>query len=873
MGRPRADAFVGIGSAAAVFAVYVSTLAPGLIDIRDTPAFQYMGRVLGIPHQPGYPFYLLISWAFSHLPIGSLAYRMNLLSAVLGAAAVTLVYFVLRRAGCRAAVAAAAAAAAGLGPVVWSQCLIAEVYSLETFLVAATLLALLRWRDGRGSASFFGAAFLFGLTVAHHPNDVLLAPAVLAFVWITDRSWLLDGRRAGAAAILAASAFLPYAYLIIRTSQQAAYVLEPAHGLADVARIVAGTGYLENVFAFGPGAVLTRRIPMAASLVAGELTWPGSVAAIAGIWSCARARHPLGAFLVLGIAGLLAFVLNYDIPDIAVFFIPVFLLAWVAAGLGAEAAVRLVARRAPRWERTAGIGCLLVPLVLIAGHGREVSLRGRVATMRWADALFSQIRSPAVFLEEDWVIDQVVRYKILGETLPPGRTVTGPSAFDPPAIEGWMESGVAVHAFERKAGLLRLMGWPVDRQPVRVSLDEFIESQRRGSIVAVAAPAERARLILDASRGTLRRLGLGAGSDAGLFVAYAGLGVRGASSGGIEARHPRLAAVQAGRGEPIGEGTGGVAPSGISVTAAGTEASILVDGREILRTATGIAVAVWTPDGHLLDARVVTGQDRATVPFEYRPVFVVRGARRCVALPRGAPVDVTSLAASGVMALRFTAGDRVSLTGGEDDLPSVRVIDATPGTRVSLEIGNAAGRREAVFSSAGSPGGAWVLAALGSAPVQLTARWEDQTAPGEDPVACAVDTAGLLDLVDDRTVSVGMANDDQAMLLGAGWSRADASPGGPVRRTDGPASVLLVPLPAGAAWTVRVAAAPDPGPGPQRAAMTLIVNGESLGVRPMTGGWQTLEWVIPARVVRPVNEVAVVVTSRVAVGSFTFVRK
>jgi hypothetical protein len=118
-----------------------------------------------------------------------------------------------------------------------------------------------------------------------------------------------------------------------------------------------------------------------------------------------------------------------------------------------------------------------------------------------------------------------------------------------------------------------------------------------------------------------------------------------------------------------------------------------------------------------------------------------------------------------------------------------------------------------------------------------------------------------------------MANDDQAMLLGAGWSRADASPGGPVRRTDGPASVLLVPLPAGAAWTVRVAAAPDPGPGPQRAAMTLIVNGESLGVRPMTGGWQTLEWVIPAPAVRPVNEVAVVVTSRVAVGSFTFVRK
>jgi hypothetical protein len=873
MGRRRADALAGIGSGAAVFAVYLSTLAPGLIDIRDTPAFQYMGRVLGIPHQPGYPFYLLISWAVSQLPVGSLAFRMNLLSAVFGAATVTLVYGVLRHAGCRAAVAAAIATAAGLGPVVWSQCLIAEVYSLETCLIAATLLALLWWRDRRSEASFFGAAFLFGLAVAHHPNDLLLAPAWLAFVWLTDRSWLLDGRRVGAAAIIAASAFLPYAYLIIRTSQQAAYVLEPAHSLADVARVVTGAGYRENVFPFSPEAVLTRRIPLAASLVAQELTWPGCLAAIAGLWSSAKARQPLGAFLALGLAGLLAFVLNYDIPDIAVFFIPVFLLAWIAAGLGVEAAVRVVAQRRPRWAGAVGTACLLAPLVLIADHGREVSLRERVATMRWADALFSQIRSPAVFLEEDWVIDQVVRYKTLGETLPPDRIVNGPSAFEPAAIERWMESRMAVYAFERKAGLLRLMGWPVDRQPVRVSLDEFIESQRPGSIVAVAAPAEQARLMLGAGRGTLRRLGLGSAGEFGLFVAYAGLGVRGASSGGIEVMRPRRAAVQAARGEPIGEGTVAAAPSGISVTATGTEAGILVDGREVLRTARGIAVAVWTPDGHLRDARVVTGQDRATVPYEYRPVFMVRGARRCVTLQPGAPVDVTPLAASGVISLRLTGGDRISLTGGEADLPGMRIIDVTPGVRVSLTTGRAAGGREAVFSSAGSPADAWVLAALGKAPTRMTARWEHKAPGSEGVAACAIDTSGLLNQVDERTVSVGMANDDQAILLGAGWSRAEASPGGPVRLTDGPSSAVLVPLQGGAAWTVRVVAAPEPGADAEPPAMILRVNGQSLGAQPMTGGWQALEWKIPQSAARPVNEFAIVATSRVAVGSFTFVRE
>ena len=78
----------------------------------------------------------------------------------------------------------------------------------------STVLALLRWRDGQREADFYGAALLFGLAVAHHPNDVLLAPGVIAFVWMTDRRWLLDLRRTAAAIILAAAAFLPYVYLI-----------------------------------------------------------------------------------------------------------------------------------------------------------------------------------------------------------------------------------------------------------------------------------------------------------------------------------------------------------------------------------------------------------------------------------------------------------------------------------------------------------------------------------------------------------------------------------------------------------------------------------------------------------------------------------
>jgi hypothetical protein len=155
----------------------------------------------------------------------------------------------------------------------------------------------------------------------------------------------------------------------------------------------------------------------------------------------------------------------------------------------------------------------------------------------------------------------------------------------------------------------------------------------------------------------------------------------------------------------------------------------------------------------------------------------------------------------------------------------------------------------------------------------MTARWENKAPGSERAAACAIDTSGLLNQVDERTVSVGMANDDQAILLGTGWSRAEASPGGPVRLTDGPASVVLVPLQGGAAWTVRIAAAPEPAADAEPPAMTLRVNGQSLGARPMIGGWQELEWKIPQSVARPVNEFVIFATSRLAVGSLTFVRE
>jgi hypothetical protein len=84
---------LGVGS----FVLYLITLAPTVL-FADGGEFQFVPYILGIAHPTGYPLYLLLGWAWSHvLPIGDVAYRMNLFSALWAALAVGLSYPVALR--------------------------------------------------------------------------------------------------------------------------------------------------------------------------------------------------------------------------------------------------------------------------------------------------------------------------------------------------------------------------------------------------------------------------------------------------------------------------------------------------------------------------------------------------------------------------------------------------------------------------------------------------------------------------------------------------------------------------------------------------------------------------------------------------------
>lgn len=356
-----ADVALAIGLGAAALALYVVTLAPTVLA-GDGGEFQFVPYLFGIAHPTGYPLYCLLGGVWSRLlPLGDVAFRMNLFSAVAAAAAVALLYptglEMLRRASpalplpARRLLAALAAATLAATPTLWSQAVMAEVYGLHIFLAVLLFYLLLAWSRRRERRLLLLAALCFGLGLAHHSTTVLWLPAALAFVWLETR--VDDGpspARRGrpipfylSLLVVVALPLLLYLYIPLR-APHTPYLQQR---LTGERQLVLYENTLPNLVDFvtgGPfggsvdfGVDLGQRLAMAAGFLLDEVGWLGIALAGVGLvrllWD---RRWSLLALTGLAYLAVVSFNLVYTIGDIYVLFIPSYLVVvlWIVLGAG-----------------------------------------------------------------------------------------------------------------------------------------------------------------------------------------------------------------------------------------------------------------------------------------------------------------------------------------------------------------------------------------------------------------------------------------------------------------------------------------------------------------------------------------------------------
>jgi 4-amino-4-deoxy-L-arabinose transferase-like glycosyltransferase len=172
---------VGVGFAAG--SIYAATAARDVV-VGDSGEFLTAAATLGVAHPSGYPLLVLLGHAFTWLPFGALAFRINLLAAVCGAVTVGLVFSIARRLGAGSLPAAIAALALALNPLFWEWSLAVEAFPLNNSIAAALMYCLVRWEAEPSRAVFLvAAAFCGGLGAANHLTIVFLVPFVIVVMW------------------------------------------------------------------------------------------------------------------------------------------------------------------------------------------------------------------------------------------------------------------------------------------------------------------------------------------------------------------------------------------------------------------------------------------------------------------------------------------------------------------------------------------------------------------------------------------------------------------------------------------------------------------------------------------------------------------
>jgi hypothetical protein len=227
---------VAAAVALAVMILYVVTLAPSTA-MWDTSEYIAVARVLGLPHPPGNPVFVLLAHTFALLPIPvSYAARVNLLAAATSAISAWLWFLVTHRAlrgsglpGSARIVAAVCAALIGATAFsVWNQSVVNEkVYTVAMLGVAIVAWLALRWLDAPISSSkadmlLVTIAYVCGIGYANHPAGFLPLPAVAVLLLFRRASTLLRWRVLLAAAAALVFGLTPFAFEPIRAAHNPA---------------------------------------------------------------------------------------------------------------------------------------------------------------------------------------------------------------------------------------------------------------------------------------------------------------------------------------------------------------------------------------------------------------------------------------------------------------------------------------------------------------------------------------------------------------------------------------------------------------------------------------------------------------------------
>jgi transmembrane protein TMEM260 (protein O-mannosyltransferase) len=449
--------------AGAVFLValitYTWTVAP-TVTPTDSGELILAAYGLGVAHPPGVPLWIMLAHVASLIPVGNVAVRINISSAVFAALACAILTLVvaeiliaasclvaprrkskaprqesnLENSNTRAFIFAPAVGAGLLmafSRTLWAYATITEVYALNALLILLIFFLVVRWRrriiETRANHNdavaapdswIYAAAFVFGLAMGvHHVTVGLTLPAIAVLVFRTEGLKFFTSRRFLYSALISVGALiLVYSYLPWAASRSPAMNWGNTRSLQEIWWHITGRQY-RVFFSFSPSSMGPQFVEFCRmALREFGFSWlPLALfLAAAGLAAAYKRDRTAFWFLLLIVLADLAYSLSYEIAeDKDAYYLPAFISIAILAGLGGRWLMQLaVPSRLPVWKPyvAATTAIVLTSAIAFAANLPFNNRRHDFIANDYVENLFSTIASDGLLLTQDWQVASPMLY-------------------------------------------------------------------------------------------------------------------------------------------------------------------------------------------------------------------------------------------------------------------------------------------------------------------------------------------------------------------------------------------------------------------------------------------------------------------------------
>ncbi len=345
-----------LAGTAALILFYLSS-APTITwihDSQDSGELAACAFTGGIPHPTGYPLYMMLGWLATHvmswLEPGRAMVMLSVLSGALAAGIIArtsslAIRLVWRKNEVSPAMAgwcgAAAGAYAAINPLIWSQSVVCEVYSLAILLQALVWYFLVMHleccerEDTAGSqGKLYCLWFSIGLVIAHHLAGAgILLPVIIILLMCRNGQPIKNLLKAVLAVI---PGLLMYLYIPVRSVANPVLDWGNPENIRNFLQHVSGHQYQDLIF----GVTWVEFIRRVDTFRAGDywgilamiLFFTGLFAFLIRPKRCPARALPIG--IAVYMVWVFMFASAYLVTDFEIFYYPLAVMVAVAIGPG-----------------------------------------------------------------------------------------------------------------------------------------------------------------------------------------------------------------------------------------------------------------------------------------------------------------------------------------------------------------------------------------------------------------------------------------------------------------------------------------------------------------------------------------------------------